>query len=314
MLPSAAAPTPPKLTAAGVGLFVGFGLSIRSEIDLPELLPGDFERSDVDIKFGDVPDHLGSCLASGVMFEASARHFLIKLPTVGKFLLTDGQTITVQPNPGTDIAVVRGLLLADVIPPLLRQRGLLVLHAGGVLTERGVILLAGRSGAGKSSLTAAFVQRGARLVCDDFAAVRRESDGSWLVSRGVSRIKLWEDAVLALGLDPSALPRVRPELKRYYLDVSSSAAPMFSPLTSICLLDTWEGSDVTVQRLTGQPAFRALRNQIRGVPAATKLGLDALHFREIAALAGRVPVFSVKRSTRSTHDQSLVDSVLAFAG
>jgi hypothetical protein len=53
-----------------------------------------------------------------------------------------------------------------------RQRGLLVLHASGVAFPDCAAIFLGETGAGKSTLAAAFYSRGRSIVADDLIAVR----------------------------------------------------------------------------------------------------------------------------------------------
>lgn len=309
----AAGPDRPDNALGTDRVFYGYGLRIRSEFELPELaadLPGPV---DIDIRLGHVPDHLESVIASGVMFEAAQNLFLIKLPPLAKFLLTGGHSVVVDPYPGIDFQSVRGIMLADAIPPLLRQRGLLVLHAAGVLSQHGAVLVAGRSGAGKSTLMAELASRGHELISDDFSVVHAPSPGGFVVTPGLSRIKLWDDSARGLGLDVSGMRTVRPGAHRYFYELPSRLVGDV-PLAALFILDTHEGSSIVHERLTGQRAFQNVRNQIRGLPAVDRLGLDSTHFAEIAGIAGNVPVYSIRRPHQPFAPGELADRVLELVG
>lgn len=59
------------------------------------------------------------------------------------------------------------------VPPLSSE----TLHASCVAIDGRAILLHGRSGSGKSDLALRLIDRGARLVSDDYTVVRRVGDG-----------------------------------------------------------------------------------------------------------------------------------------
>jgi hypothetical protein len=69
----------------------------------------------------------------------------------------------------------RQWLLDVMIYPLLEIRHLATLHAACVIKQNRGVLLAGNSGAGKSSLSYACARRGWTFVSDDASAFRRES-------------------------------------------------------------------------------------------------------------------------------------------
>ena len=62
-----------------------------------------------------------------------------------------------DPAPGRDLyeSDVRVFLLGSCIGALLHQRGILVLHAGAIHTDKGAVLFTGPWGIGKSTLLAA---------------------------------------------------------------------------------------------------------------------------------------------------------------
>src|SRR6185369_10421226 len=103
----------------------------------------------------------------------------------GRFLVEGGRRITLYRNPTAKDVRLCAHLLAAVIAALLRQRGLLVLHANVVTTPRGAVAITGASGAGKSTTQAALMSLGCRMVTDDITVVSMGSDGRILALPGV---------------------------------------------------------------------------------------------------------------------------------
>ena len=171
-------------------LHVAFGLSIRSSLRLPELAPGR-ARPDVIVRAREGPDRARSSSFSAVH---------ISWRGVGTFHVRGGREIVVDPAPGADPRVVRLFLLGPALAVLLRQRGLLVLHASGVSLKDGAALFSGASGSGKSSLAAVFHQRGHQVAADDVVALEVKQDTS-LVLPAIPQLKLWPDTATALGDD-----------------------------------------------------------------------------------------------------------------
>ena len=75
-----------------------------------------------------------------------------------------------------------------------------LIHAGGVVTRDGALLLAGHSGSGKSSVTAAFAARGYPLLGDDAIGLEADRPGVTPFKR---RVKVHEGAAATLGLAPA---------------------------------------------------------------------------------------------------------------
>lgn len=57
-----------------------------------------------------------------------------------------------------------------------------VLHASCIVIDGHAVLLAGRSGSGKSDLALRLIDRGATLLCDDYTQVIRHRDGRLLAT------------------------------------------------------------------------------------------------------------------------------------
>jgi hypothetical protein len=75
------------------------------------------------------------------------------------------------------------VLLDTVLWTTSLLRGLELLHASGIETASGVVAFAAASGAGKTSLAAECMRRGARLFCDDILALD-DSEGPLIAHPG----------------------------------------------------------------------------------------------------------------------------------
>ncbi len=99
----------------------------------------------------------------------------------------------------------------------------LLVHGTAVAIDGGAVLIRGPSGAGKSDLAVRLIDRGARLVADDQALVRREGDELLVRAPetirglieirglGILRLEALEEAPLVLVVDlvaPDAVERL----------------------------------------------------------------------------------------------------------
>lgn len=76
--------------------------------------------------------------------------------------------------------------------------GCRVLHAGALVSADRALLVVGRSGWGKTTLTTALLQRGWRLLSDDFAVLRPTG----VVTPFPRRLNLTDGSLARLGLEP----------------------------------------------------------------------------------------------------------------
>jgi hypothetical protein len=203
--------------------YTAYGLNFASSFPLPELRPAAGGPADVTISYGDVPDSLGEPSANGIAWQSAAGQMLLSVSEVARYLVLDNREIRIHPLPGTREADVRTFLFGSVLGALLHARQILVLHASAIQTERGAVLFMGRSGAGKSMLLGAFLQRGYAMLSDDKAGVVLDDNGGPQVLPGLPLIRLAHDAVSVLRYPMNGC-QLRHGLEKYVLPVAS-----FSP-------------------------------------------------------------------------------------
>ena len=125
---------------------------------------------------------------------------------MARYLVSAGRRITIDPVPGTPEKQIARFLYMTPMAALLYQRGSLAFHAAVLAGEGGVILLAGDSGAGKSSLLVAGASKGWEMLADELAAVGFDDRGRlafYPLIPGEQEIRLWRSAAEKL-LPPDA--------------------------------------------------------------------------------------------------------------
>jgi len=218
----------------------------------------------------------------------------LKVEGIGRFRVSDGVRIAWH-REGEEVSDqdVRTFLLGSAVGALLIQRGMLVLHGNALEKGGRAIVCLGHSGAGKSTLAYALMQQGWRLLADDLVAITPEGQ----VLPGIPRIKLWEDAAKAFGLNPEALPPIREGMHKYLLmgDAVQRASEAV-PLVALYLIhqrrhaDTEkEGSRIT-RNISQKSAALMLRNQAFRPRFVRGLGQEGQNFLALARLQRSVPL------------------------
>jgi GTPase SAR1 family protein len=128
-----------------------------------------------------------------------------------------------------------------------------------VFNNRG-IMLCGESGAGKSSLTAAFCHNGSTFLTDDVTPVLF-SDGLPFILPLSDRIKLWEDSLNQLKLEKTNLDKINQDYQKFYLPVDSNRSEPYS-LNLVFIIEKHEKDEVRFLEMEGIERFTALRNEI----------------------------------------------------
>jgi hypothetical protein len=277
-------------------LYRAFGLNIDSEFEITgfEFSGGD---PDVEIRVGKVPECLAVTRYSGAAYQISPDEFLLTVPNVARYHVSNGRRIGVQLEPGASNDAVRLFLFGSVFGALLYQRGLLLLHGSAVQTPLGAIVLAGLSGAGKSTLACAFSRRGRRVITDEIAAI--DIHGRASVLPGHPFLFVWAEALQQMGIETAALVRARPDLEKFVLPLGDQFAPEPVPLHAIYILQPGNSPISEALAIKGLKKFETLTQNTYRPRFIEQMALESQQFAQIASIAGNV---RVARITRPLHD------------
>jgi hypothetical protein len=219
--------------------------------------------------------------------------FLLSVPNVARFEISNGERIVVDPAPGAGERELRVFLLGSAFGALLHQRGMLPLHANSIAVEGHAIAFLGHSGAGKSTLAHWFQRRGFPVLADDVSAISLDSGAT--AYPGVPRLRLWQDALDAAGLGGETFPRSFAGHEKFDVPARRNARRPLPLGACYVLAQADDGAPAAITRLGRVEAVEALMaNTYRGrfVPV---MGRTERHLRLCLTLAGRVPVFRASR-------------------
>jgi energy-coupling factor transporter ATP-binding protein EcfA2 len=235
-----------------------YGLSVKSEIIIPELLPGR-KGEDVKIRYGNNADVLRAINDKGDYYQINDEEVLLTIKSIASYHVKKGE-ITIDRAPGANDQDVLLFLLGSAFGALLHQRGLLPLHGSCFEIKNGSVIVIGESGSGKSTLAAAFHQRGYRVMTDDISAVAVSPGNPPLVFPGPTRLKLCIDALRqlygnwnALNLDQAA---TNPD--KYYVPLRDRFCQTLLPVRLIYVLEPQDSSEVIITTITGAERLRFL--------------------------------------------------------
>lgn len=284
-----------------------YGLVVDSDIPLTDLGPdlGPGAPADVTVRLGTVvrpPD--ADELPLGLWRSAAA--IGLDVPDTASYVVRGGNEIVVGPVQGADPVMVRLYLLGTVMGALMMQRGHLVLHGNAFRVGDACAVVVGRSGAGKSTLAAELQRRGHDVLADDVVPV--DGDGNALP--GYPRIKLWEDAVTRLGVDPGDLERVATAVDKFQLPITRVALEPL-PLRWVYVLERHVGPGLELTDATGMERFSLLhehsyRNELIHGDDAVRA-----HLELCSRLAGTARIRRITRPAETMTAEATADAILA---
>lgn len=271
-------------------IYIAYNLCIHSEFPLPELMPAE-GAPDIVIQRGTLDG-----IEQKLIAEQGDRIFG-RVPGIAAFLIENGRQITVEPL-AEDESMLSPSILGAAMSVILRQRGLLVLHASSVAIDGKVVAFMGGSGWGKSTLANAFHAKGYPVLTDDVLAIDMQSTPP-IVIPAFPQFKLCHDAAVALGHDTDMLKPLFPSAPKLSYKFTQGFQQTPLPLHCIYVLDKGDRHQIT--RLKPQDAFAELIRHTRSPSLLSPSAFAAPHLRQCAELINSV-VFS-----RFTRQPSLAD-------
>jgi len=206
--------------------YSAFGLSLRSNIPIPELVHLDTSPSDPQVSIhmamsptaGEIPDDPKTLTYTSAYTGPTGQPALrIWKVAGGRFLYLayydgtqfwmnrEGTELWAQWPDSLTIEDAATYLLGPVLGLLLRLRGVTCLHASAVSFGDRAIAFVGSEGAGKSTTAAMLAQKGCAVISDDVVALT-ERQGAFCVYPAYPYLCLWSDSVTIVYGPEKKLP------------------------------------------------------------------------------------------------------------
>ncbi|WP_375501772.1 hypothetical protein [uncultured Jatrophihabitans sp.] len=247
--------------------YQAYGLIFAVPFECPSMMTApNGAQADISVHEGPVPCYLSDPIVTEPMFDASARQFLVRGGMrAARFLVTDGKHVTYAPNPHAEGQMLEARFTTMVLPAVLRQRALLVLHATSTVTEHGALAIAGHSGAGKSTTMAGLLADGARMLSDDVTALQLNDDRVVQALPGVAELHLTEASTTGLAVDVTGLLPQPWRRMKTAVPVTDRMAGEPTALTAVYVLSISDGDgQVRTEEQFGSAKFAALNDCLYG--------------------------------------------------
>ena len=290
--------------------YYGFGLKIKTPLVFPELQPATKEFTahfDIQITFGTVTRHPGyrDNYGRGLWVDGDPAGYSWR--GVGVFLVSAGRHILVEPHQDATDEALRLSILGPVLALALQQRSFFTLHASAVSIEGEAVAFLGGHGWGKSTMAALLQARGSPVISDDLTALEPNDNR---VVPSFPQLKLWPDAIGALGHTSDELPLIHPDVDKRALRFSEGFACEPLPLRRLYLLGL--GQPTTIASLRPMQVFEELNRHWYGARFGSTL-IDSLdlraHFLQISRLARTVSVRRLQRPATLQDDPGLGETI-----
>jgi hypothetical protein len=284
----------------GTHRYAVYGIGLHSDLDLPPLQEATDSPCDIRVRVTDPVSRRPGCDADTRHFSATRDEAHYHWGELGTLRVRGGCDIELEPVKGADPTLLRLWIQGPGLALALSQQGKLLLHASSVdIFGRGAVFL-GPPGAGKSTLAAALVSRGHRLLADDISLVAPGAGSVRWLHPGFSQIKLWPDASEAVTL-PVAGGEFYPDCPKQLFRLPPSAGSTPVPLHALYTVRAGDALDI--QSLSPTQALEAVLTHWYGA----RFGLELLkaigvpdHFRRCVRTLEAVRTRALTRPSGSS--------------
>jgi hypothetical protein len=284
-----------------------YGMNIESEMEFPEMLPYKGESIDLSIRLGKAPASIPDPPLKEVgSMQMSASHYRLELP-ICTYYVKEGKEIIIDIKPNADDKSLRLFLLCNAMAAALHQRNQVALHAGAVVTDKGLVVVSGHSGAGKSTTISALRQKGYAPFADDVVILSLQEEKIVGIA-SYPIVKLWQDSIDKLQLEGiSEDHRIREQIPKYVHSFHEEFSKEPMVVKEIFILEKLAGSfSPTCQPLQGVRAFGYLKERLYQNAKANTPAYAHYLFELLSAVAERVPLTLL---TRSESDNSIEEVI-----
>ena len=182
-------------------LYLIHGLIFHSEFRLSSPEAQNYQKIDIHVRNETIDSTLfnhETDLPEDTYYKIiDTQNIVLSIPKIAKFHIRNGKDICIEAYDKTsqNWPAIELYLFGSIIGIILAQRDLFALHSNAVLIQNKGILIAGESGAGKSTTAAIFQQKGYKVLCDDIVVINEKL----CINGEFPKIKLWDDALTKLN-------------------------------------------------------------------------------------------------------------------
>jgi hypothetical protein len=174
-----------------------YGLNVLSDLPL-DCYPHEFESPDITLYF--TPDTEEADRLSAELVGKDKTTILTVSGGYGSFYFCGNDSIIVCYTSDDNLKnFMIHALLGFGLSYILASRSIFLLHGCSVCIDRSAVIITGVSGAGKSSVSAALVKHGARIIADDTTRIEMGA-GVPFVYPGYPIRRLYKNTIEQLGL------------------------------------------------------------------------------------------------------------------
>lgn len=214
--------------------YQAFGLKIQSEFPCSFLIPSETtEPNDIYIRYGQVPPTFPNVKLNISRYQIQNSQILIHIYNVARFLIENGNTITVETF-CDDNSYICLFLLGPATSALLNQRNCFIVRATCMAKKDKAILFC-VDNAEALEVTTTLIKEGYQLLSDGFSVLEMHEDRV-MINPGYPLLKLNDEISTLFGVDKNQFHTIGHRTNKYYVPITDYFCSKPLPLSQIMLL------------------------------------------------------------------------------
>lgn len=232
---------------------------------------------------------------------------LIDLQNVARYYIIDGKEIHYQRYENSPDNDFQSYLCSLAIVAILFQRGYFILHASAVATPHGAFVFFGKSGAGKTTTTAGFSQRGYKILSEDVTVVKIINQQPHVLP-AVPYLKLGKETTELLNLDWHQMPTLFSDQEKRAFILQQEYQSQAIPLNSIYFLNALDVDELTFNQEIGyEEKFGLIADNIHYKKFFMGYPLDEIYSTLAIHLVENIPMTMVHRPVQHNTLETWLD-------
>ena len=224
-----------------------YGQVIECDVEIIQLVHSDDHNASITIHSGTIPDEIraidhGYEIGNTLSWLSNKTCYLV---------IKNGNEIIYELKPEKSQAYMLGFILGYGISMLHLQRGEISIHCSALSYNDKAVLISGKSGSGKSTVTTALLKKGCNLMADDMAVVGIQEDIPYAYPAFPYQ-KLCRDAAIANGYDLDSLIYIDEDKDKFLIPFKSDFSTSGKEIAAMfVLLGEVDSSEIITHQIMG---------------------------------------------------------------
>lgn len=286
-----------------------YGLKIKSDIEFKQLVPEQEDMPEapcVYVEKVEVSDGLKEIAER--QYEIGEKFSWLCNKTTW-LIVKNGEKIGYCLTGGGYPDYLQSYILGFGMAMLAMQRGMLAIHCSAVANEEGAVLLAGESGAGKSTVTTAFLEKGYQLMADDMVFVETGKNGKVMAKPAFPFQKLCRGVATEKGYNLDELIYINEEKDKFLVRYEGKFSIEAVPVKAFVMLGVSNVKEVAFKEIEGFNRVHIYANNLFLRHLLKKDKYSPTSVQKCLEMAACVPTFYVARPTEGDTVSEVIQQV-----